>query len=84
MRKKEVVSVSMDAELKENAEKVFAERGISAKQAIALFYKQVAVQRELPFRVPNEETIRTFEASDKGKDVVLCEDSEDMFKRLGI
>ena len=44
--------------LKEEAETVFSQLGLSATQAIRLFYTQVTLQHGLPFevKVPNAET----------------------------
>lgn len=33
---------------------------------------------------PNEETKRTFETTDAGKDIIPCVNAEDMFRQLGI
>ncbi len=86
MRKSAMVSARMEPELKENAEKVFQKLGISLTQAITIFYKQVEVRNGLPFDVviPTNETARTFEATDAGKDFVVCQDANDMFENLGI
>ncbi len=53
-----VISARIDPELKQGTEQIFQELGLTTTQAITLFYKQVALQRGLPFAVklPNEET----------------------------
>lgn len=63
MAKTAVISARIDPELKRNAEQIFRELGLTTSQAIALFYKQVALQRGLPFRVkiPNEVTKKALE-----------------------
>ena len=40
----------------------------------------------MPFNIaiPSETTRSTLEATDSGKDLILCEDAEDMFDKLGI
>ena len=40
----------------------------------------------LPFNmvIPTSETLKTFEATDSGQDLVVCEDINDMFSKLGI
>jgi addiction module RelB/DinJ family antitoxin len=43
------VSAQIDPELKHQAEQIFEELGLTAAQAITLFYKQVEIQRGLPF-----------------------------------
>jgi DNA-damage-inducible protein J len=86
MSKTAIVRARVEPELKKQAETVFQRLGVSTTQAIAMFYKQVILRRGLPFDVaiPNATTRRTFEATDGGRDVVLCRDAEDMFKKLGI
>jgi DNA-damage-inducible protein J len=86
MTKSAMIRARVDPSLKEDAEKVFAALGLSATQAITLFYQQVKWYRGLPFevRVPNEVTRRTFEETDAGQNLVRCENAQDMFARLGI
>ena len=86
MSKSAMVRARMEPELKEHAEKIFRDLGLSVTQAITLFYRQVEMQNGLPFNlvIPTSETLRTFEATDSGQDVVVCEDSNDMFDKLGI
>lgn len=80
------VRVRIRPDLKERVERIFHKTGISATQAITLFYKQVELRRGIPFDIviPTKITRHTFNATDAGKDVILCENMEDMFKRLGI
>jgi len=86
MNKTSTVRARIKPELKNKAEQVFSNLGLSTTQAITLFYKQVELQNGLPFDVviPNETTRRTFSDTDAGRDLVVCEDVEDMFKKLGI
>lgn len=51
-----------------------------------MFYRQVELRDGLPFDVviPTSTTKQTFEASEAGRDLVLCEDADDMFRKLGI
>ena len=43
--------VRIEPEVKEQAEKILDELGISASSAIAMYYKQIILQRGLPFEV---------------------------------
>lgn len=45
------LSVTIEPELKEQAEGVFSFLGISASNAITMFYRQVVMQHGLPFEV---------------------------------
>jgi len=72
--------------LKDRAEEILHRLGLNATQAITMFYRQVELRGGLPFDVvvPTPTTRRTFEATDAGRDMVLCDDAEDMFNRLGL
>ena len=72
--------------MKDKAEQVFRKLGLTSTQAITLFYKQVELRNGLPFDVviPNEITLRTFDETDASKNLVVCEDADDMFRKLGI
>ena len=86
MSKTAMVRARIEPDLKEHAEEVFQNLGLSVTQAITIFYKQVEMRNGLPFNVviPNKDTIRTFEATDSGNDLIICEDADEMFKKLGI
>lgn len=86
MNKSATVRARIEPDLKHKAEKVFRELGLSTTQAINLFYKQVEIRNGLPFEVviPNDTTRRTFSNTETGKDLIVCEDADDMFKKLGI
>ena len=86
MSKSAMVRARIEPELKENAEKVFQKLGLSVTQAITIFYKQVEMRNGLPFDIviPTNETARTFEKTNAGKDLVVCKDANVMFENLGI
>jgi DNA-damage-inducible protein J len=81
-----MVRARVQPELKEHAEQIFERLGLNATQAITLFYRQVELRDGLPFDValPTATTKRTFEATDAGRDLLVCESAEDMFAALGI
>ena len=58
MAKTAMIRARVEPGLKREAEELFSILGISATEAITLFYKQVAAHRGLPFevRVPNATT----------------------------
>ena len=86
MNKTATVRARIEPDLKNTAEKIFRELGLSTTQAINLFYKQVELRKGLPFEVviPNDITRRTFTNTDAGNDLIICEDADDMFRKLGI
>jgi DNA-damage-inducible protein J len=86
MNKTSTVRARIQPDLKNKAEQVFSKLGLTSTQAISLFYKQVELRNGLPFDIviPNENTLRTFRKTDAGKDLIVCNDIQDMFEKLGI
>lgn len=86
MSKTATVRARLEPDLKNRAESVFHRLGLNATQAITIFYRQVELRDGLPFDVvvPTATTKRTFEASETERDLVVCDDADDMFRKLGI
>ncbi len=86
MSKTAMVRARIKPELKDKAERVFHDLGLSTTQAITLFYRQVELHKGLPFEVviPNETTRKTFEDTDAGRNLIMCKDIDDMFQKLDI
>jgi DNA-damage-inducible protein J len=77
--KTETIRARVDAKLKADAEAVLDQLGLTASDAIRLFYRQVALRKGLPFdvKVPNAETRRAMNELDEGKDVTRYDDFDD-------
>ena len=86
MPKTSTVHARIEPDLKNETEELFHELGLSVTQAITLFYKQVQMRKGLPFDViiPNEATRRTFEDTDADRNLIVCEDADDMFNKLEV
>jgi DNA-damage-inducible protein J len=86
MGKTSTIRARIEPDLKGKAEHVFKQLGLTTTQAITLFYKQVELKKGLPFDVaiPNEVTRRAFSDTDAGRDLIICKDTDEMFKKLGI
>jgi len=86
MNKSSTIRARIEPDLKDKAEHIFRKIGLTTTQAITLFYKQVELRNGLPFDVaiPNETTHRTFDDTDAGRNLIVCRDADDMFKKLGI
>ena len=84
MTKTATVRARIQPDLKDGAERVFQELGLSATQAITLFYRQVELRQGLPFelRIPNETTRKTFEATDRGEELNSYDSLDEMFESL--
>jgi DNA-damage-inducible protein J len=75
----------IDPEVKKEAEAILKELGLSVSNAYELFYRQVIVNRGLPFelKVPNEKTMKAIENSRQGKGKKFSTE-EELFEDLGI
>lgn len=84
MSKNATVRARIEPDLKSRVESLFQRLGLSATEAITLFYRQVDLHKGLPFDVviPNETTKKTMEDTDAGRNLILCKDDNDMFKKL--
>lgn len=86
MAKTAMITTRVEPELKAEAEKVLSKLGISTTDAINLFLSQVRLRKGLPFdvKIPNRTTLKAMRDAEEGRDLIQCEDSEDMFKKLEI
>ncbi len=86
MSKTATVRARLKPELKEKAEEILHRLGINTTQAITMFYRQIELNNGLPFKmvIPNATTMATFNTTDVNEDIVMCENAEDMFDKLGI
>ena len=86
MAKTAVISVRIDPELKRRAEQVFTELGLTTSQAIVLFFKQVDLQRGLPFslKIPNEVTQRALDDARARRNLESFDSLEELFEDLEI
>ena len=84
MSKSVTLSVRMDPELKRAADEVFQQLGLTASQAIVLFYKQVELHQGLPFavRLPNATTHRALEEARERRNLEDFENIDDLFEDL--
>ena len=80
------VRARIDPSLKAKVESLFEKLGLSTTEAINIFYKQVKLRNGLPFNVviPNKVTEKVLKDTDANKNLIRCEDTEDMFIKLGI
>jgi DNA-damage-inducible protein J len=86
MNKTATVRARLAPDLKDRVEDIFRQLGLTTTQAITIFYKQVEQRNGLPFNLvlPNADTRQTFDDTDAGRDLIVCENADDMFKKLGI
>ncbi len=86
MAKDASVSVRMEPALKRAAEDVLRNLGLPASQAVTLFYRQLVLQKGLPFavKIPNVVTRKALEEAVKGQDLTSYSSIDELFEDLGI
>lgn len=84
MAKTETIRARVEPELKQQAENVLRELGLSATEAITLFYRQVTMHRGLPFevKIPNAATAEALLQAESGEDLIEYSDLDDLRARL--
>ena len=81
-----VVRSRIEPDLKEHAEHILQQLGLSPTEAVTLFYRQITLQKGLPFevKIPNEVTLQTFQDTDEGRNLIRVQSKEDLFDQLDI
>ena len=69
--KNAVINARIESELKIDVESILKNLGLSATQAINIFYQQIKYHNGIPFeiKIPNAETQKVIEESRKGINV---------------
>lgn len=78
------VQARMEPDLKKAAEAVFDQLGISATEAIRIFYKQVELHQGLPFevKIPNETTLAALHEAEKPEHLETFDSVDELFDNL--
>jgi DNA-damage-inducible protein J len=73
-------------QLKIDAERVLHDLGITPTQAVTMLYKAVVRSHEWPvsLKIPNAETKKALDETDRGEGVTECKDIQDLFDKLEI
>ena len=76
MSKTEMIRARVEPDLKQAAESVLKELGLTPTEAITLFYKQVTLKHGLPFAVqlPNAETRAAMQDAIDGRNLTAWRD----------
>ena len=66
-----LINARIESDLKQDVEQILKQLGLSATQAITMYYQQIKLNKGLPFEVklPNDETQKVIEESRKGMNV---------------
>jgi DNA-damage-inducible protein J len=78
------IHARIEPKLKQEAEKIFAEVGLTMSEAIKLFLNQVRLNNGLPFevRVPNKETRKAFADSRARKGLTSYSSVDELFDKF--
>ncbi len=81
-----MIRARIDPTLKLKAETILGELGLSASDAIRLFYTQIALRDGLPFevRTPNAATRKAIRDARAGKNLNHYSSTAEMFEKMGI
>ncbi len=84
LAKTETVRARVEPDLKHEAEAVLHDLGLSATEAITLFYRQLALRKGLPFdvKIPNADTIEAMQQAQAGEALDEWADADALFASL--
>ncbi|WP_419421643.1 type II toxin-antitoxin system RelB/DinJ family antitoxin (plasmid) [Legionella sp. D16C41] len=84
--KTETVRARIEPSLKYEVEGVLNSLGLTMSEAIELYLCQIKLRKGIPFdiRIPNEVTLKTFNSTDKEKNLNRYDNPNEMFNNLGI
>jgi DNA-damage-inducible protein J len=79
-----MIRARVEPDLKAEAEQILSELGITATAAITIYYRQIVLQRRLPFDVllPNATTRKALNQAAAGKNLLSASNAEELFRRL--
>lgn len=86
MSKTATIRTRIEPGLKGEVEDILAQLGLTASEAVQLLYRQIKLQRGLPFdvRLPNPLTTRTLDASKAGRNMKRFGSKKELFADLGL
>lgn len=86
MAKTATARARVEPEIKDEAERILDECGLTPSEAIGLFYRQVILHHGLPFAVHNfnQDTRTVLRKSEHGVEVTRFDTAEALFEDLGI
>ena len=84
MNKNATVTVRIEDKLKFKAEKILGQLGLSPSNAVTMLYKQIALNKGLPFdvKLPNETTKMAIEESVNTEKLASFSSIEDLMNDL--
>jgi len=86
MAKTAVITIRIEPEIKEEAENILAQLGLTMSQAMSMYVRQLVLRRGLPFTVniPNQETMEAIQESLEPEWLPGFDNLDDLFADLEI
>ena len=86
MSKTATIRARVEPGLKSEVEDILDHLGLTVSEAVHLLYRQIKLQRGLPFdvRIPNALTARTLHASKAGRGVKRFGSKKELYADLGM
>lgn len=86
MAKTAVITIRIEPEIKEEAENILAQLGLTMSQAMSMYVRQLVLRRGLPFTVniPNQETMEAIQESLEPEKLPGFDNLDDLFADLEI
>ncbi len=86
MSKTANIRARVEPGLKSEVEGILSDLGLTVSETVHLLYRQIKLQRGLPFdvRIPNELTARTLNESKKGKGIKRFDSKKELYADLGM
>ena len=84
MTKTATIQARIDPKVKSRAQKILNALNLSMSEAITLYLTQVTLHNGIPFeiKIPNALTAKTLRKSEKGKDLQMVSNVEDLVHEL--
>ncbi|NET56531.1 MAG: type II toxin-antitoxin system RelB/DinJ family antitoxin [Symploca sp. SIO2E6] len=86
MKETESINISIESEIKAVVEEIFEQFGMTKSEAVELFYRQVALTKDIPFvhRSFNDETIKAIAELQFQENLETYEDFAELRHDLGV
>lgn len=86
MNKTATIRTRIEPRLKSEVEDILSELGLTASETVHLLYRQIKLQRGLPFdvRIPNALTTRTLNDSKAGRNLKRFGSKKELYADLGL
>lgn len=81
-----MIRARIEPDIKAKTENIFRALGLTASDAIGIFYRQVMSKNGLPFdvKIPNKTTLKAIKDAEIKKDLAEAKDFNDLLKISGI